>query len=471
MLTVDANSLINNYGFSTDYYRSAEVIQDVTARQGPGENYKETPDTYKAASAEGAADADIIQVYDQNNGWYSLRSSNNIGVNGRWVPASAISLRDNADVYMDGFACFYKTIPFTEEEVNVYDETDPEKVIGTKTIQVVNEKDLQFFYKIKEYYTATALKNTIFCIVKKDDYEFETSISFIFGTQGTSGTDYTLIITPSDVPTSVVGDNIFPVHVKAYDYDNNEVPIYATTNTLTDGTLYGPEVDWFGPSTFNFAIVKDEEESGIVNTGEISQLDVKKDAVINGKTQFNYCGVAKVTVNMYDTNYGNDVKQLAALYPIAWSAGDYYIEGANSIVYDSSGANPVYYKDSYRIFRTGTNEEMTNVTWDIKYFMLADVNRKGTPKYMFDKDGNIWNINNGWTEVTDDADLRAEVNFYTKYVPTLSAGNNKLVPCNNYITGTYDEDTKTWTDLNMYPVVCCYDESGTQIWAQPIAIS
>lgn len=472
MLTVDANSLINNYDFATDYYRSAEVIQDVTARQGPGENYKETSDNYKAASAEGAADADIIQVYDQNNGWYSLRSSNNIGVNGRWVPASAISLRDNADVYMDGFACFYKTIPFTEEEVNVYDETDPEKVIGTKIIQVVDEKDLQFFYKIKDYYTAaTALKNTIFCIVKKDDYEFETSISFIFGTQGTSGTDYTLIVTPSDISTSVVGDNIFPVHVKAYDYDNNEVPIYATTNALTDGTLYGPEVDWLGPSTFNFAIVKDEKESGIVNTGEISQLDVKKDAVINGKTQFNYCGVAKVTVNMYDTNYGNNVKQLAALYPIAWSAGDYYIEGANSIVYDSSGANPVYYKDSYRIFRTGTNEEMTDVTWDIKYFMLADVNRKGTPKYMFDKDGNIWNINDGWIEVTDDADLQAEVNFYTKYIPTLSAGNNKLVPCNNYITGTYDEDTKTWTDLNMYPVVCCYDESGTQIWAQPIAIS
>jgi hypothetical protein len=41
------------------------------------------------------------------------------------------------------------------------------------------------------------LKNTIFCLVEKQEYPFETDITFNFGTLGTSGTDYTLVVAPS----------------------------------------------------------------------------------------------------------------------------------------------------------------------------------------------------------------------------------------------------------------------------------
>ena len=471
MLTVDVNNLKNTHGFFTDYYRVARVKEPTTARQGPGTNYTATKDTY-------AVDDMIEAVYDKQNGWYSLKKSNSIGISGRWIPESSVEIIDNDDTYMDGFACFYKTIPFEEKEVPVYDETDPTKEIGTKKINAVDAKSLQFYYKIKDYYVATSLKNTIFCIIKKDEYQFETSISFVFGTQGTSGTDYTILVTPSDTQTAVTKSSPLPVDIKAYNYDNEEINIYATSAVLQDGTLYNPTISWFGPTTFSAASLnKSETNDGtVINTGEFSVLEDREFKSTTG-SQFNYCGIAKITVNMFDPAYGNGAKELSAFYPVAWSAGDYYIEGATSVIYDSSGANPVYYKDSYRIFKNNTNEELTDVTWDIKYFMLADASKHGrTPKYMFDiaQDGStfVYDVSSNWsTTASVSEDVRNEISFYSNYVPTLSNGDNKLKPCSNYITGTYNEATKTWIDLNVYPVVCCYDKNGTQIWAQPILIS
>lgn len=468
MLTVDVNDLKSTYGFSTDYYRVAKFKKAVTAKQGPGSSYKDAT----GADASYAANTIVDAVYDQQNGWYSLRNTNSIGTTGRWVNSSDVEIIDNEETYMDGFACFYKTIPFTEKEVDVYDETDSTKVIGKKTVKEVDEASLQFFYKIKNYYTATFLKNTVFCIIKKDEYKFETSISFVFGTQGTSGTDYTVLVTPSGSATSVVGTKILPVHIKAYNYDNDEIEIKTTTTEVKDGTIYNPTITWFGPTTFSMAqLSANDSTQNVVNSGEFSEIASR--VASSNKGQFNRCGVAKINVTMYDSTYGG-AKTLTTLYPVAWSAGDYYIEGASSIVYDSSGGNPTYYKDSYRIFRTNTNEELTDVTWDIKYFMLNDATKAGyAPKYMFDSSNQVWDVSSNWTEaspITPSADLRKEINFYLKYVPKLSEGDNKLVPSNNYITGTYSEATGNWTDLNMYPVVCCY-RNGTQIWAQPIAIS
>jgi hypothetical protein len=38
------------------------------------------------------------------------------------------------------------------------------------------------------------------------------------------------------------------------------------------------------------------------------------------------------------------------MYPVPWSQGKYHMEGATSVIYDSFGTNPAYYKDPYRLF-------------------------------------------------------------------------------------------------------------------------
>ena len=85
---------------------------------------------------------------------------------------------------------------------------------------------------------------------------------------------------------------------------------------------------------------------------------------------------------------------LTSYYPIPYSAGNYYIEGATTIVYDSMGSNPSYYKDPYKIFTCNTNENLADkkiiragvesdkpkydILWRIVYYK-----KDKTPGYIF----------------------------------------------------------------------------------------
>jgi hypothetical protein len=118
---------------------------------------------------------------------------------------------------------------------------------------------------------------------------------------------------------------------------------------------------------------------------------------------------------------------LSALYPIAWSAGAwseenqysraFYIEGATTVVYDSYGINPNYYKDPYKIFWNDTNNEITSVTWGI-------VSSKEN------------------MSVLDE-----------NYMPSIN-NNYQLIPSNLYLDG-----------IDWYPVVQCYNRNGNIIWS------
>ena len=407
MLTVDLNKL-KNLGFSTDYHRTGRVKINTSIRKGPGEEYGEV-DTREANSL-------IDSIYDKQNGWYSLKSSCGIGATGRWVKVDDIELIENDEIFMDGYACFYKTI--------------------------ANDEDLKFYYKIKDYYVATAQQNIIFCIIKKDDYVFEDSVSFVFGTQGTSGTDYTLLITPSGDNIAVLNDTPLEVSIKAYNYDNEEIEIHPGKVQLEDGSLYGLSAEWRGPTKYTLAL--EEANDNIINSGQFILNKIEAD-------DFQRYGIAKVNVNLFDSAYGG-VKELSTLYPVPWSAGDYYIEGANSIIYETTGNNPTYYKDPYRIFRKDKNEEILNVSWGIKYYILDEKNVIE------------------FTNASDvEESLRERVNFYLACAPKLNE-QNKLVPCNFYV-GEQDG-----SPLDVYPVVYCFEKLedgkiGSLLWAQPILIS
>jgi hypothetical protein len=120
----------------------------------------------------------IEKIYEEQGGFYSLTPEAKKDESGRWIPKEqmdgngemkpTIEMIDNLDTYLNGYTCYYKTIK------GIKSEDSDEKV--------VDSKDLEFEYKIKEHYVPTALNNTIFCIVKKADYKFESSISMSFGT-------------------------------------------------------------------------------------------------------------------------------------------------------------------------------------------------------------------------------------------------------------------------------------------------
>jgi hypothetical protein len=60
----------------------------------------------------------------------------------------------------------------------------------------------------------------ICCKVVKDDITYEAEISFAFASYGTSGTDYTLVITPSGRQAAVTSDAPLLLDVMLFNGDN-----------------------------------------------------------------------------------------------------------------------------------------------------------------------------------------------------------------------------------------------------------
>lgn len=445
MLTVDAEKLRDDYGFTSDYFRSAKIKTKCQSRRGPGESYN-TVSTYN----EGRI---LTNVYDYNSGYYSLTESCSIGGNrAEWIAAENLEFIEDTAIHMDGYFCFYKEIGSVKKDfIDENGDTILDENGDVVQVDTVDPDDLLFAYKIKNYYTSSASKNTIFCKVQfGEEYLFETSKTMFFGQQGTSGTDYTLIMQPLGVQNAIMNGNPLELSLKAFDYNNVEIPILNTnTNSnLEKGALYNPRLSWKGFSQYNYNI----ETANNYNSG--SNNKINNCEVYISSTPTHYCGILQLKVNLYDTTYGG-VKELNTYYPVPYSSDKYYIEGATTIIYDSNGGNPSYYKDPYKIFNGSTNEELTNVVWRIRNYL--------------DNNGIYFVVNKNTRGVREVVDTNADdfyrsdiYDFYQDYVPVLNS-DNTISPSILYIS---DE---TGNDLPFYPVVECL-QNGQVIWAQPILI-
>ena len=288
--------------------------------------------------------------------------------------------------FKSGFTCFYKT--FTEED---------------KTIT----------YGIEKYYIPTANRNTIYCKILKDELVFQAEITFVFSTFGTSGTDYTLVVHPQGFQTAVEQNKELDLAISLYDYNNKKLNL--TTDTTGDGR--NTKISWFDGYSKYSSILLDKNNK------------VTGAKIIYGNAINNYPGIIQVETTVQVLKNKNI--NLTTLYPIPYSATneefDYYIEGATTVVYDSMGSNPIYYKDPYKIFRSDTNEEITeNITWIIE--------------------------NHGKSQNST---------LVNSFIPSLDS-KNRLVPSNFYLTIPTGE-------AQLQPVVIC-KQGEKIIWAQPIIL-
>jgi hypothetical protein len=249
---------------------------------------------------------------------------------------------------------------------------------------VVPDDELQFVYRVKDWYSATK-NNDILCRVKKNDIDAEANVSFTFNKFGTCGSDYTLAVSPSDGRAGYTTDP-FILEVKLYDYNGNDVEISGDVAAASEGHAFNLTAEKSGPSAYN--------------------LDVEKDAAMVSvhKANDNYFGIAEISVlfALEDEESDKRTIRLSTNYPIAYAKEDYsYIEGATMVVYDSMGNNPAYYKDPYKLFNQ-SHAEVEGLTWSIKHYDASgkEINPTG---------------------------------FIVSYLPKLSE-NNCLVPCNMFVS-------------------------------------
>ena len=305
-----------------------------------------------------------------------------------------------SDRQRDGFICFYKTIGYGLTEGNIS--------------QYIN--DLTFSYRIKNYYVPTSSQNTIYCEVVKNNNIYKTEITMNFASFGTSGTDYSLVVSPvgkqAAITPSNVGDNAWALKVTLYDNKNEEIEI---PNLSVAQKVTG--------SRFTAAL---QGNTCYVNYGNSGVL----------------CGLLEFTVSGITHGTGEKLVDLKTYYPIPYSSNiDYYIEGASTVVYDSQGGNPTYYKDQYKLFKQATEENGWDVTvptgaWSMQY----------TP---------------GGTD--------PKWNTIQSYMPILQDG--KLLPSNMWVDGgdiTYDDSTPPKQTSHCSYVQ--YKSGEDVLWSQPILI-
>ena len=334
-----------------------------------------------------------------------------------------------------GFICFYRTIGGSD----IKDEN------GDHLRYEINDADRYFIYRIKDYYSQTFTRNTIECkVILMDGTVLETDISFVFSSFGTSGTDYTLVVSPRTTKPAVdynAEANVnLPLGLALYDYNNERLKIYDTAANIgtEDFVPYLSSLRWLGPTAYNavFTYLEGEKKFGVENI----DISVRGD---KGPNKGYYPGILEVTVPYMVEEVDKEV-DLVTVYPIPYRAGDYYIEGASVVVYQSDGTNPGYYKNPFKIFRMDTNEEITTVKWSI---------------VCYDEDGNLIE----WGSKKDPV--------LEGFMPKLDS-QNRLVPCHIYL-----EDNADGNKRESYPVVLCTllkqnDEGDWEeddvLWAQPI---
>lgn len=309
-----------------------------------------------------------------------------------------ITSLSHSEMYKEGYVCFYKTIGYGLTADNIADYT----------------KDLKFCYRIKNYYTPTAAQNTIYCTVVKNDIKYHGEILMTFSSYGTSGTDYTLVVSPATKQAAITpsnfGDNAWKLNIDLYD----------NTNTAVSG---------FGVSVTHKNLKSRYSISTPVTHESGYQVSVSCNA--DGEN----CDILEFSVS--GIQHGESSVELTTFFPIAYSVNtDYYIEGASAVVYDSQGGNPSYFKQPYKLFQqippsgAGVGGEITGCSWGIDY--------TNSP--------------------TDDVKA---------YLPTLSKG--ALLPANMWVDGgdiSYDAEKN---DTSHIPYVFCKID-GDIVWSQPILI-
>lgn len=379
------------------------------------------------------------------------RNNGSIILGGQWLP---IMMRlpklndDETDIVLDNSQNIV-----LDEETEIIEEIKSEfdregyyyfyKQID-KQIDQDEINDTYFYYQIKNYFQQNEANNKIICVVKKDEEEFEASLNITFGSKDSLGSDYNFIVEPAGLAAAVKEDNPLQINISLFDYNNKQIPIYEYEYESESGSVYLKKDDksayceWIGGNGAYSLDVKQNETNQVIggeitcngtngNTGALLRINAK---FRNQSTE----SAPEGTGNNYKKK---ELSDIGTFFSIPYSPGNYYIEGATSVIYDNNGNNPEYYKDVYNIFNRADGQRQLKVTWSIKYYSY---------------DGN------NFVEVTSSTDI----DFCKNYLPVLS-DRNTIIPCTTFLDSTATK--------NYYAFIQCRNsETQNLMWSQPIIV-
>lgn len=315
--------------------------------------------------------------------------------------------------------CYFKQIRVVE---NTDDTVSPD------------HRDVTFYHLIKPVFNPSYTQNEIQCVVNKGGMDYTTSYLFTFSTFGTSGTDFTLSITPSTTQYAVE---------RVDTQTNKALPLRASFSGYDGSTVENPPavtVGWWGVP---------------VPTGQINSagtpVEGSIDYEVTFNTNLNSDNNCLYRVLECQAEWGKltpeiDADQtltLKSYYPVATAAGMYYMTGATTVVYDDAGNNPTYSNEAYRLFYRTTNEEIPDLSWKLIHYKTDD------------KGQNLQLIKD--TEFDLMRYLPTMIRYKEKATDEIY--QYKLKPLTMYVDKLY-----------CYSVVVAINKDGQNIFAQPLLI-
>jgi hypothetical protein len=212
--------------------------------------------------------------------------------------------------------------------------------------------DAEQYFHIKKYYSQTAINNTVYCQVIKNNITYEASYTLSFGPSGSNGTNYTFTLEFEDKVNALNFSSKDKVKVipHIYNYEKKDI----TDEFESDRFSY----DWYS-----------EGKGGI----EKEQNGNDCSLWVNNTTNFLNCQfyILRGMISEVDTGIADTTTNLTAFLCIPVKLDDTYtaFDGATKIVYNTAGTSPQYYQDSYKLytFENNRTKEVSDITWKMAY--------------------------------------------------------------------------------------------------------
>ena len=304
----------------------------------------------------------------------------------------------------------------------------PELIEGEAGEEIARQTEQ--YFRVKDYYTQTAVNNTIYCTVFKNGRQYKASATLTFGTSGTNGTEATFrlelrevdeingALVPSNRPATAltIGDTVAVVP-RIYNYNNEEITDDYFSKHLVTYSWYGNNKDPdngvileapAANSTNRFALLRTDSGTTI----DKCQYYILTASVYWAVVKYEYDSSGNLVLDnennpvVKETNgdiESRDV-QLKTFLPIPVRISNEYTQvvGPTQIIYDSSGTNPTYYKMPFKLYKDGSIVEANwqsacleysnNKTKDnanvLKFYPSLDTEGNLTPTNMYLADNN-----------------------------------------------------------------------------------
>lgn len=212
-------------------------------------------------------------------------------------------------------------------------------------------------YRIKGYYSQVDSNNTIQCKIVRQKITYTATKELTFGIQGTTGTDYTLIIDFDDASAitvqeekkldngeiQIVNGKSAIVTARLYDYENKEIPL-TTAN-----------VEWSWKTTDGLLEIRSiEDDNAIIAT---NKREIAYIGNIESPLTYSY--------NILQAKVKRGELDLVAYLPIPIRKNkDYaFISGTTQIIYNSAGEILDYFRNPYIMYNNNA-EKIQGCSWE-----------------------------------------------------------------------------------------------------------